>query len=169
MRVLLLALAACTPTRVPEPLFPPIRRVDLPEVVQIDPDPEDCSSADIEAGKPSPVPLDAQGQAACHGQLVSPARAFELVQASKLHPLALQGLRACEEQADMRRIVYEERLRDERQGRALAEAEARRLRVVAPIAVVGGVLAGAALTVGVLAAADQALGATPAGAARAPR
>lgn len=134
-----------------EPLFAPIRRVELPSPHIAEPRATDCPDADVEPGS---LPWAPGGVASCYGQLVSPGAALELVQARDTLPVAVAGLRACEDHADLVRAVYEDRLRDERALRALAEREAR----VGRIGFVAGVVAGGAAVVGVLVAADSALG-----------
>lgn len=64
--------------------------------------------------------------------------------------VAVEGLRACEDHADLMRAVYEQRLNDERALRLYAEREAR----VGRLGLVVGVVLGGAAAVGVLAAAE---------------
>lgn len=151
----LLILLACI-HREPAPLFAPIRRVDLPQPIEPIARPEDCESADVLHG--DPLSWAPAGVATCDGQLVSPSLALELTQVRDLYPLAVEGLRACEDAADLRRAVYEDRLTDERAARRWAEREATGLRLAVPVALVGGVVLGGAAAIGVLAAADGVVG-----------
>lgn len=141
-----LLLLACV-HRQPEPLFPPIHRVDLPAPHVPEPRPTDCPDVDVE---PGPLAWAPGGVASCYGQLVSPTLALELAQARDLGPVAVEGLRACEDHADALRAVYEQRLADERALRLYAEREAR----VGRLGLVVGVVLGGAAAVGVLAAAE---------------
>lgn len=141
-----LLLLACA-HRPPEPLFAPIRRVELPAPHVPEPRPTDCPDVDVE---PGPLPWAPGGVASCYGQLVSPTLALELAQARDLGPVAVEGLRACEDHADMMRAVYEQRLADERALRLYAEREAR----VARAGAIAGIFAGMTVTLGVLAAVE---------------
>lgn len=153
--MLVILLLACAPHQ-PAPLFAPIRRVDLPSPVEPVARPEDCASADVLLGEP--LPWAPAGVATCDGQLVSPTLALELTQVRDLYPLAVEGLRACEDTADLRRAIYEDRLTDERAARRWAEREATGLRLAVPVALVGGVVLGGGAAIGVLAVADGVVG-----------
>lgn len=142
---MILALLACA-HRPAEPLFAPLARLELPEAHAPEPRATDCPDLEV---SPGPLAWAPGGVATCYGQLVSPALALELAQVRDLYPVAVAGLRACEDAADLRRAVYEDRLTEERAARQWAERQAAGLRLAVPAALVGGVVLGGAAVVGV--------------------
>lgn len=145
-----LLLLACLPKPPPSPIFDPIERFTLPAQHEPVPQPDDCASADVHLGEP--LPWAPNGVATCDGQLVSPSLALELIQAGDTLPSVLTALHACEDTADARTTVYEDRLADERAAREWAEQDARVQRRVTPAVGIGGFVVGVAVTIGVVAA-----------------
>lgn len=152
----LIFLLACLPKPPPEPLFPPIKRYTPKAQHEPVPQPDDCTSADVHLGEP--LPWAPSGVATCDGQLVSPSLALELIQARDTLPPVLAALHACEDLADARTTVYEDRLTDERAAREWAERDARVQRLAVPVALVGGVVLGGAAAIGALAASEGVVG-----------
>lgn len=147
-----LLLFACLPKPQPEPLFAPIKRYTPEAQHEPIPQPDDCASADVHLGES--LPWAPAGVATCDGQLISPSLGLELVQARDTLPVVLVALRACEDTADARTTVYEDRLADERAAREWAEQDARVQRRVTPVVGIGGVVVGIATAIGVLAASE---------------
>lgn len=148
-----LLLLACLPKPPPSPIFGPIERFTPPTQHEPVPQSDDCASADIHLGEP--LPWAPAGVATCDGQLVSPSLSLELIQARDTLPTVLVALRACEDTADARTTVYEDRLTDERAAREWAEQDARVQRRVTPAVGLGGFVVGVAVTIGVVAASEE--------------
>lgn len=151
-----LLLLACLPKPPPESIFDPIKRYTPQEQHEPVPQPDDCASSDVHLGES--LPWAPAGVATCDGQLVSPSLALELIQARDTLPAVLVALHACEDTADARTTVYEDRLTDERAAREWAEQDARVQRRVTPAVGLGGFVVGVAVTIGVVAAADGVVG-----------